>query len=168
MLTEREETKTKIDFLPLDEQYRKQVDDLIADGWAGPYVAVNGVLHDTRTHPGFIAIENGELVGYILYNIADGACEITVLESLRERRGIGGALIQSVLQAAKKADCRRTWLITTNDNTHAIRFYQKYGFTLREVRINAADEARKLKPQIPSAGNDGIPIAHEFEFEMRL
>jgi hypothetical protein len=30
------------------------------------------------------------------------------------------------------------------------------------------EEARKLKPQIPLAGNDGIPIKHEFEFQMNI
>jgi hypothetical protein len=30
------------------------------------------------------------------------------------------------------------------------------------------DEARKLKPQIPLTGNEGIPISHEFEFEIYL
>jgi hypothetical protein len=28
------------------------------------------------------------------------------------------------------------------------------------------DKARKLKPQIPLTGNEGIPLAHEFEFEL--
>ena len=32
----------------------------------------------------------------------------------------------------------------------------------------AMDEARRLKPQIPLTGNDDLPIAHEFEFEILL
>ena len=98
----------------------------------------------------------------------NGDCEITVLQSLCEKHGIGGALIRSVMRVAKEAGCRRVWLITTNDNIHAIRFYQRFGFALLEVRINAMDEARKLKPQIPLTGNDGIPIAHEFVFEIQI
>lgn len=160
--------KAKIDFIPLDEQYRNQVDALIYKEWAGPYIVSKGVLHDTRTHHGFAAIENDKVVGYVLYNIADNDCEITVLESLRENQGIGSALIRFVIREAEKSNCRRIWLITTNDNTHAIRFYQRFGFTLRDVYINAMDESRKLKPQIPLTGNEGISISHEFEFEMRL
>jgi 8-oxo-dGTP pyrophosphatase MutT (NUDIX family)/GNAT superfamily N-acetyltransferase len=168
VLREQGKTKTKIDYLTLNVQYREQVDDLIAKNWVGPYIAVKGVLHDTRTHPGFVAVTNGWIAGYILYNILDTDCEITVLESLREKQGIGRALINFVIQTAKKAGCKRIWLITTNDNISAIRFYQKFGFELRNVYINAIEESRKLKPQIPLTGNDGIPIAHEIEFEMRL
>ena len=150
------------------EPYREFVNKKIIASWAGPYVVSNDVLHETRTHNGFVALSDGEVTGYILYNIVNGDCEITVLESIYERRGIGRALVNMVIQIAKDSDCHRVWLVTTNDNTHAIRFYQRFGFVLREVHIDSIDEARILKPQIPATGNDGIPIAHEFEFEMLL
>jgi ribosomal-protein-alanine N-acetyltransferase len=153
---------------PVADGHRAFVDAQIAESWAGPYIAVHGVLFDSRTHPGFVAVEDGAVVGYILYNIADGDCEITVLESLRMGKGIGHALINAVIGKAREADCRRVWLVTTNDNTHAIRFYQRFGFGLRAVRIGALEESRKLKPQIPLIGDDGIRLQHEFEFEIIL
>lgn len=55
-----------------------------------------------------------------------------------------------------------------NDNTHAIRFCQKYGFPLKAVHIGAIEEVRRLKSGVPKLGNDGIPIEHEFEFEILL
>ncbi|MCL2517812.1 MAG: GNAT family N-acetyltransferase [Oscillospiraceae bacterium] len=149
-----------------NDTHKNFINKTIAANWAGPFVVSKGKLHDTRTNCGFVAIEDGiVVVGYILYYIADNECEITVVESLRERQGIGSALINAVIEAAKEAGCSRAWLITTNDNIHAIRFYQRFGFTLRAVHIGSMDVARKLKPQIPLTGNDGIPIAHEFEFE---
>jgi|GEM_PF-73270 len=153
---------------PISSKNRAAVDALIAESWAGPYIAAHGDLLDTRTHPGYVALDNGAIVGYILYNIADGDCEITVLENLRQKQGIGRALTEAVIDKAKEADCRRVWLITTNDNTHAIRFYQKLNFSLKAVHINALGESRKLKPQIPPIGNDGIPLKHEFEFEFEI
>jgi len=147
---------------------RPPIDRQIAESWGGPYIASRGALHDTRAHPGFAAIENGEAAGYVLYSIADGECEITVLESLRRNRGIGGALVREVIRAAGEARCRRVWLVTTNDNIRAIRFYQRFGFALRAVHIGAMDEARRLKPRIPLLGDDDIPIQHEFEFEWSL
>lgn len=40
---------------------------------------------------------------------------------------------------------------------------------LKAVHIGAVDEARSLlKPEIPATGEDGIPIRHEFEFELLL
>ena len=168
VLKARLDSKVQFDIVSINEKFRKQVDDLIVVGWASSYIVSRGVLHDTRTHPGFVAITNGEIVGYVLYSIENDNCEITVLESMNEGHGIGTALVNSVVDIARTANCHRVWLITTNDNTHAIRFYQKQGFTLREVHINAMDEVRMLKPQIPLTGCEGIPVAHEFEFEMRL
>ena len=154
--------------LPLDEAYRERVNSLIKENWSGPYIVTKGILRDTRTHAGFVAAKDGDVAGYILYHMADTDCEITVLESLLPGRGIGSKLIDAVVQEAEKAGCRRIWLITTNDNTNAIRFYQRYGFVLKEVHIDTMDKARKLKPQIPATGIDGIPIAHEFEFELMI
>ena len=152
----------------ISEKNRLLVDKLIADDWSGPFIAVHNTLYDTRTHPGFVAMEAGSIIGYILYNIADGDCEITVLESHSEGRGVGRALVDEVICIAEKAACRRVWLITSNDCVRAFGFYQKYGFDLRSVNMNAMDAARKLKPQIPLVNYDGIPVKHEFEFEIIL
>jgi hypothetical protein len=59
-------------------------------------------------------------------------------------------------------------LITTNDNTKALRFWQKRGFRLAAVHRNAVEKSRKIKPEIPLTGNDGIPIKDEIELEMAL
>jgi len=151
----------------ITDTHRENINKTIAESWAGPFIVSKGKLHDTRTHNGFVAVIDGVIAGYILYNISDYECEITVLESFHEKQGIGSALINAVIEAAKSVNCRRFWLITTNDNIQAIRFYQRFGFTLKEVYINSMDVARKLlKPQIPVFGCDGIPIAHEFEFEI--
>lgn len=60
------------------------------------------------------------------------------------------------------------WLITTNDNTVALRFYQKRGFVLAAIHRNALEESRRLKPSIPLVGIDGIPIRDETELEKFL
>ncbi|MCL1843694.1 MAG: GNAT family N-acetyltransferase [Defluviitaleaceae bacterium] len=148
------------------EKTRKFVDALIEKSWAGPFCISLGVLYDTREKDGFVAIDSNEVIGYVLYDIVGDSCEINVLESLQHGKGIGTALINTVKNVARKNDCNRLWLTTTNDNTHAIRFYQRHGFSLRAVHINAMEHSRKLKPQMPLIGFDDIPINHEFEFEM--
>ena len=102
------------------------------------------------------------------YNIEGEDCEITALISYREGAGIGAALVDAARSAADAAGCRRLWLITTNDNTPAIRWYQKRGFSLKAVHLNALDRARELRAGIPLTGRDGIPLLHEFEFELPL
>ncbi len=154
--------------IPLDDTTRPAAIDLIRDNWAGPLIITRGRVHSAENLPGFVAMVEGQMVGLVTYCIEYGECEITSLDSLVERQGIGTKLIQRVIEEAKAQGCTRAWLITTNDNTQAIRFYQKRGFTLAAIYLNAIEASRKLKPQIPLIGMDDIPILHEFEFEMRL
>lgn len=38
----------------------------------------------------------------------------------------------------------------------------------KQVRRNALEQARKIKPEIPLIGMDGIPLKHEIELELIL
>ena len=118
--------------------------------------------------PGFLAWRAEEPVGLITYEILGDACEITVLLSVVEKIGVGSALIGAVKEMARQAGCHRLWLITTNDNTPALRFYQRRGFTLAALHVNALEYSRRLKPEIPLIGLDGIPLRDEIELEMPL
>lgn len=155
---------------PLAGSLREGAIAHIAGEWGEPIVTRGNII-DIRRLPGFMAVESGELAGGILYEIRNSECEIVVLFSHVENKGTGTALIDAVISWAKIEGCRRVWLITMNDNTHAIRFYQRRGFDLKAVHINAFDVTRKLK-KMPLKddilGIDGIPIRHEFEFEILL
>ena len=82
-------------------------------------------------------------------------------------RGAGSALLAACVRAAVDAGATRLWLITTNDNMPALRFYQRRGFVLVALRPGAIDEARRtLKPEIHLTGRDEIPIRDEIELEL--
>jgi RimJ/RimL family protein N-acetyltransferase len=89
----------------------------------------------------------------------------TVGNSTLEGLGIGSKLISAVKQAAKQSGINRIWLITTNDNVDALRFYQKRGYRMTAIYPNAVNEARKQKPSIPLIGNYYIPIPDEIELK---
>ena len=74
----------------------------------------------------------------------------------------------AVEDAARAARCRRLWLVTTNDNLHALRFYQKRRFRIRAVHPDALDGSRRLKPEIPLIGIDGLPLRDEIELDLLL
>ena len=140
----------------------------ISDHW-GSYLCVSrGRLYDTAQLPGFIYKENNQVIGLVTYQIHEKDCEITTLNSDVKNKGLGTRLINKVIEMAKNNNCKRVWLITTNDNTHAIRFYQKRGFEWVGFYRNAMSESRKLKPEIPEFGDDSIPIKHELEFEYEI
>jgi ribosomal protein S18 acetylase RimI-like enzyme len=133
-------------------------------------MVAHGRVYTIDELDGFAAIaEDGQAwLGLVTFIVEGSLCEITSLDSLREGLGIGTALVREVEQEAHRLGCTRLRLVTTNDNTHALRFYQKYGFELTALRPRAVDESRKLKPSIPLTGNDGIPIRDELELELRL
>lgn len=153
---------------PTNNDDREWVERFVKEQWGSDLMVVHGAIFYLSHQPGFVAEMDGYPVGLATYNIEDGACELTSLDSLHEGKGIGSALIESVRQVAIRAGCKRLFLITTNDNTDALRFYQRRGFVLALLRRNAVAEARKLKPEIPLTGDDGIPIRDELELEMDL
>jgi ribosomal protein S18 acetylase RimI-like enzyme len=110
---------------PITPDDRESVKRLLLDCWGSIDVVSRGRLHHAEQLPGFIAYANTTLAGVITYRLEDDRCEIVTLNSLRERLGIGTALIDEVKKKAIEAGCHRLWLITTNDNTDALRFYQR-------------------------------------------
>jgi len=147
---------------------RKKLQPILNETWGSPYLAVNGKLWDTRTMPGFAAVCDNVVIGYLLYEMHGGECEIMVLESVVQNIGVASALIEQVKIAARSSGVSKVIVQTSNDNTHAFRFYQRRGFTIREVRLGALDAARELKPSIPLIGEEGILLRDEIEFEIEV
>ena len=150
---------------PASDQDREWVGSLLRDRWGSCMIVSRGKVYDASRLPAFVAICENELLGLITYRYDSAQCEIVTLDSLKEGYGIGSALIEAVTRAAVNAGCARLWLVTTNDNTPALRFYQKRGFAIKAVYPNALQNSRRLKPEIPEIGIDGIPIRDEIELE---
>ena len=156
------------EIVPLDAAWRPWAMELIAHEWGGPTIVTRGKVYDIGVFPGFIALHREKPVGLATYRIESDECELMSLNSLAEGRGIGAALIAAVRGIAQAAGCRRLWLITTNDNLGALRFYQKRGFRLAALYPNAVALSRHYKPQIPVTGLEGIPLRDEIELEQDL
>lgn len=136
--------------------------------WGDEFVVAHGVIYHPDTLDGFVALDDEEWVGEITYTISGTDCEIVSLDSLREGQGIGTKLIDTVVEEARSRNCRRLFLITTNDNLHALGFYQRRGFEIARIHRRALDETRKLKANIPLIGMNNIPLRDEIELEMVL
>ena len=149
---------------PLTPQDRDWVRPMIEAIFGSAQVVSRGKLHQADALPGFHADQHG----VITYEIVDDACEVVALVNGERGKGIGRALLDAVHAEAQAHGCRRLWLVTTNDNMQALRFYQKYGFQLIALHRDALDESRKLKPEIPATGEDDIPIRDELELEILL
>ncbi len=144
------------------------IDNFIAELWGSNEVVVHNTLYIPSVLKGFIAEENRKKIGLITYQISNSDCEIVTLNSLLENKGIGTKLVKLVEEEAIKNNCNSVWLITTNDNLNAIKFYQRIGYHLAEVFPNAVENSRKIKPEIPLIADNGIPIRDELKFEKKL
>ena len=135
--------------------------------WCGEEVISRGNVYRPEQVEGFV-VEDGEWIGLLTLFTRDGECEVTSLDSLRAGQGIGSRLIDKAIDEARARNCRRLFLITTNDNLNALGFYQKRGFEMVAVRRGALNESRKIKTSIPLIGMNGIPLRDEIELEMNL
>lgn len=151
--------------LPSDEAWAREK---LTERW-GPGVASTSGFHDAAQLDGLVAELDGERVGLLTYRIEDGECEAVTVDSYASVGGVGTALLDAVTDLARSRGCRRAWVLTTNDNLPALRFYQRRGWDLVRLHHNAVNEWRRtVKPQIIERGLDGIPIAHALELELHL
>jgi GNAT superfamily N-acetyltransferase len=130
-------------------------------------VARLGTLEDALAQAHLVAhYDDGTLAGVLTYVIGGGECEVLTLHAAHRHGGTGTALLDAIETLARDAGCARLWLITTNDNVDALRFYQRRGFRLAKLHPGAVDDARaRLKPGIARVGEHGIPLRDELELE---
>ncbi|MGD0172840.1 MAG: GNAT family N-acetyltransferase [Anaerolineales bacterium] len=150
--------------LPEDTEWIRR---LMRERWAAEFVVVHGDVFHPHALPGFVAAAGERKGGLITYHIAGKLCEIVTLDSLIPAHGIGTALLAAVKTDAVRLGCCALHLTTTNDNLHALRFYQKRGFAFAAVRPNAVDSTRKVKP-VPLLGENQIPIRDEIDMELLI
>ena len=155
-----------MEFIVKTQKENDEVSKIIK-GWGSDILVSRGKAHRAEELDGILAIDNGKIVGLGLYCI-NKDCEIKLLETFIQNKGIGTQIIGRIKEIAKKNNCKRIWLVTTNSNINAIKFYQKRGFYISNIYIKAMDEARKIKPEIPKIAENGIEIRNEIEFEMTI
>jgi len=136
--------------------------------WGEPGVVSRGKLRTGEELSAFRADDQGETAGVVSWDFENGSAEIVTLDSDRPGRGAGTSLLQAAVATLREAGAARVWLVTTNDNVDALRFYQRRGWRLAALYPNAVAESRKLKASIPETGAHGIPIRDEIELEYPL
>jgi ribosomal protein S18 acetylase RimI-like enzyme len=136
--------------------------------WGDEIMISRGKVYRTEQLEGFVMEDGDEWVGLLTFFIEDNELEVTSLDSLREGQGIGTLLLNEAVEQARSSNCKRIFLITTNDNLNALGFYQKRGFKLAALYTGAINESRKIKPSISLIGMNNIPLRDEIELEMNL
>lgn len=152
---------------PRDERDRDAVAAFLAERHSAPRVARLGELLYPLEHPALVADDGGGgLLGVLTYVVRGADCEVLTLHAAERGRGVGTALVEALVALARERGCRRLWLITTNDNVDALRFYQRRGFALAALHRGTVDRSRAtLKAEIPAVGDHGIPLRDEIVLE---
>jgi ribosomal protein S18 acetylase RimI-like enzyme len=161
-------TEPEVRIRAIHERDRPMLSWLVTELWGSDGVAVHGVLFRPAELAGFIAERGDRLVGLLTYDVTAEMLEIVTLNAIERRVGIGTMLIEAAAAQARRYGCHEIRLTTTNDNVDALRFYQRRGFRLTELRPGAVDRSRRDKPEIPRRGEYGIPLHDEIDLTLHV
>lgn len=152
----------------IDKNDLNTVLDIVTRLWGDAIIVVHSDVYQIADLDGLKAMIGEDIVGILHYQVLGEECEILTFASLREGQGIGSALLASVEYIAKSHQCKKLSLITTNDNLHALGFYQRRGFQLVELYPNQVNISRVIKPGIPMIGHNNIPLRDELKLEKTI
>lgn len=161
-------TDVGFEIRPLIPEDKPWVQRTLNRYWASTTQVTRGRLHHADELPGFAAFRGEEEVGLITYDIVGDECEIVTHNSMGDEGGIGSCLLAEVRTLARTRGCRRLWLVTSNDNTLAMKFYQRRDFDMIALHRDSITDNRRLKPEMPEVGMFGIRVKHEIEMEYPL
>jgi 2-oxo-4-hydroxy-4-carboxy--5-ureidoimidazoline (OHCU) decarboxylase len=156
------------DLAPADHEWARRL--LAEHGGGVPQMARLGELVDPLAHEGLVAEQEGKPLGLLTVDESERGLEVLTIHCAVSGRGAGTLLLATALEVAIASDARRMWLVTTNDNVDAIRFYVHRGMRVAAVHADAVTTDRAaVKPQIPDTNPaNGIPIRDYIEFELPL
>lgn len=142
------------------------LNDLMEKSWGGLPLVIRGKKYYPILLEGIIAENEKDIAGFLFYEIQDEDCEIIVFEVFDKFKGTGTIILNKLKEVAISKHCKRIYLMTTNDNLDALRFYQKRGFTICEIHLDSVKFSRKIKPTIGMFGDHGIPVRDEIDLEL--
>ena len=164
-------TQRKVVVRPYDSGRDEEwASDWLDDRLGGRRQARRGEVVDVlEAGLGFVAERAGRPVGLLTFRVDEDSVELSAIAADPPHGGIGSALLEALDGVVRLTDRHWIWVVTTNDNLDALRFYQRRGFRIGEVRVGAVDRARlSVKPSIAGIGAYGIPLRDEFELVLDL
>lgn len=154
------------DFVPEDREWAATLLGETGGGMA--QVARYGELLNPLEHEGIVAELDGRPVALLTVNESAKGLEVLTLHSEVRGVGAGTRLLETALRVAVASHAPRLWLVTTNDNVNAIRWYLRRGMHVAGVHPGGADADRaRIKPEIPRTNPEsGILVRDYVELEL--
>lgn len=110
----------------------------------------------------------GETAALASWTLRDDTAYLCALHSLRPGEGVAIRMLDEVKRAAKAAGASRLKAMLTNDNMPGLTFYQRQGFRLSGLYLEAIDAYRSVIPTIIKSGYRDIPVHDALELEIVL
>jgi ribosomal protein S18 acetylase RimI-like enzyme len=125
-----------------------------------------GEVMDIDQMPALVAVMSGPPSGALAYRLHGDALHIVALatDPMWQRSGVGGHLLAEAELLARRLELKRLIVSTTNDNLPALYFYQRRGYRLTDLAVDAI--LKHTKHQVP--GFAGIPVRDEVRLEKTL
>ncbi|WP_460515202.1 GNAT family N-acetyltransferase [Flindersiella endophytica] len=120
-------------------------DPFVDLGWSGRDAYLRELVADGERNVVWVAVDDGEAVGYLVARLKDGndirPVRSAELESLyvqgdRRNGGHGAALVEHFLGWAKAVGAARAVVHAYAANTAAIRFYERFGMRPRSTMLD--------------------------------
>jgi ribosomal protein S18 acetylase RimI-like enzyme len=148
---------------------RRWAEGLLEEAMGSSRAVRLGEVVEPAGMPGLVAERDRERIGLLTYIVDGDQFEVLSLHCRVENAGAGSALLEAADALAAGRGCRRLWLVTTNDNLHALGFYQRRGLRLCALHAGSLDRDRALKPELPQVNPDNrIPMRDLLELELDL
>lgn len=141
---------------------------IIEKEWGGNPLLVRGLSYYPDQLPGLIAFDGDTRIGFLSYEMRDDVCEIIAFEVFSKFSGIGTKMLNVLIDICRQKNCRQIYLMTTNDNMDALRFYQRRGFCITAIHVDSMRKSRAIKSTIPMTGDFGIPLRDEIDLVLIL
>lgn len=150
---------------PVDREY---IRNYWESTWGLPVVSTRRT-YDPEDVQGLVYRDEwGEPQGLITWHIEGDAAELVTVDAYQQGRHVGGRLLNAAEAELLKRGVRYLMIVTTNDNLRALGFYVRHGYRITRIDLDGVDRVRKLKPNVPRTGHDGLPLRDMIELEKDL
>jgi GNAT superfamily N-acetyltransferase len=150
---------------PVDQEYIRKH---ITEHWGLPIVSTRRTYDPGDLQGLGYRDEWGEVQGLITWHIEGDCAEIVTVDAFQQGRHIGGRLLNAVEVELLRRGVKQVRIVTTNDNLRAVAFYVRHGYRMTRIDLDGMERVRKLKPNVPRTGIDGLPLRDMIELEKEL
>lgn len=152
------------DVRELTYRERSWLREVHTERWGTTEVVGRGVVHDVVDLPALVCERDGERIGLCTFRpYPGGVTQVVSLDAFERGVGVGAALTAGLRELARRSAWSRLWLVTTNDNTPALRAFQRLGWEPVAPHRGSVDDVRRTEPSIPDVGEDGSQAELELE-----